>query len=105
MSFLPVLMPTNAPGAPSVPREHQRAYRLPSTEPIYITSTFWSKQRLGQVIESGGGHYLTFWYVGQISEDAVRSVLVSRSRSDNTAFQVPEENTGMADEKTCKASL
>ena len=70
-SFLPVFMPTNAPGPSSMLWIHQRAYGLPCTEPIYITSTYWGKRRPAQIIETEGGMYLTFWYIGQIAESAV----------------------------------
>ncbi|KAJ3559700.1 hypothetical protein NM688_g187 [Phlebia brevispora] len=88
VEFLPLLLPTNAPGPPSAPREHQRAYSLPCTEPIYISNTYWSRRRPAQVYETDGGLYLTFWYVGQISDDAVY-----------------EEDTGMPDEKSYKSYL
>ena len=67
------MVPTNAPGPPTVDKEHQRAYGMPSAEPIYISSTYWSRRRPAQVVDTDGGLYLTFWYVGQIDADAVRA--------------------------------
>ena len=62
MTFLPILFEHNAPNPTG-----RREYR-PSTEPIYISTQFHETRR-------GGDEYLTFWYVGQIPEDAVRPSL------------------------------
>ncbi|KAK7055501.1 Nudix hydrolase domain-containing protein [Favolaschia claudopus] len=76
VEFLPLFTQTRAPSPPSNPHA---AYE-PNTEPIYITTVaFPARHRANRV--SPAGEYLTFWYVGQIPEDAVR-----------------EENTGMPDE-------
>lgn len=74
VDFLPVFMPSNAPRAPG---SVHRRYNIPLTEPFYVTTLTWKprarppgrRSRVGD----GGGEYLTFWYVGQIAEDAVSS--------------------------------
>jgi len=91
VDFLPLLSPTNAPFPPgSRPRLGDPP--PPNTEPIYITTQSWAaRQRfIDQPPRAGqyGGEYLTFWYVGQIPEDAVR-----------------EEDTGMANEKHFVSTL
>ena len=70
-----------------MPVAHQRAYGLPNTEPIYITSTYWKKRRPAQVIETEGGHYLTFWYVGQIGADAVSWSMLSLECPYSSAYR------------------
>ncbi len=44
------------------PADDPDARQRPNTEPIYTTTTFWTRT---------GAEYLTFWYVGRITEDAV----------------------------------
>ncbi|KAH9943911.1 hypothetical protein B0H21DRAFT_747560 [Amylocystis lapponica] len=69
--FLPLYTPTNAPPSPL---DRLCPYVLPNTEPIYISTKKWRprKQRPDRLPRPGdnGGEYLTFWYVGQIAEDA-----------------------------------
>ncbi|KAI0944653.1 hypothetical protein AcW1_002315 [Taiwanofungus camphoratus] len=89
VDFLPVFMPSNAPRAPG---SVHRRYNIPLTEPFYVTTLTWKprvrppgrRSRVGD----GGGEYLTFWYVGQIAEDAVH-----------------EPNTGMPDEQDYQSHL
>ncbi|KDQ55963.1 hypothetical protein JAAARDRAFT_195208 [Jaapia argillacea MUCL 33604] len=73
--FLPLYTPMRAPRPPELRNELR-----PHTEAIYVTTTAF-RPRLGRQGDRGG-EYITFWYVGQIPEDAVR-----------------EEDTGMSDEK------
>ncbi|KAI0354272.1 hypothetical protein OH77DRAFT_1426340 [Trametes cingulata] len=63
VSFFPLIMPTHAPSPPNSP---DRSRYLPCSEPIYVNLQRWQKKR-----GDNGGEYLTFWYVGQIPEDAV----------------------------------
>ncbi|KAI0651155.1 hypothetical protein C8Q79DRAFT_15374 [Trametes meyenii] len=68
VSFLPLIMPTNAPTEPGSP-EHDP--RRPITEPIYVQLMKWHQRRYARVQYGGpGGEYLTFWYVGQIPANA-----------------------------------
>lgn len=48
---------------------------LPVTEPIFISTLAYGRGQGGR--NRHGGEYLTFWYVGQIGEDAVRPSLKS----------------------------
>ncbi|CDO68758.1 hypothetical protein BN946_scf184989.g24 [Trametes cinnabarina] len=65
VSFLPLLMDTNAPFPPRL-----RGTRglLPVAEPIFVDMIRWGRRRSGQ--NDPGGEYLVFWYVGQIADDA-----------------------------------
>lgn len=86
--FLPLLIPSNAP---SPPGSGYRRGHVTNTEPIYISIMSWRPRRRARIAAPGddnGGEYLTFWYVGQIPEDAVH-----------------EENTGMPDEKNYTSYL
>ncbi|KAI0673133.1 hypothetical protein C8Q78DRAFT_930406, partial [Trametes maxima] len=68
VSFLPLIMPTNAPTEPRSP-EHDP--RRPITEPIYVQMTQWRQRRYARIgYGAHGGEYLTFWYVGQIPANA-----------------------------------
>ena len=69
MTFLPIVLRHNAPGAPGTLAELDRARLLPCTEAIYVSTQSYEKGPLGAKHEA---EYLTFWYVGQIPEDAVR---------------------------------
>lgn len=66
VTFLPVYTRTNAPPPP----QDVQARKRPNTEPIYTTVTSY-----GGFVRQGlvrpPGEYLVFWYVGQISENAV----------------------------------
>ncbi|KAI8990387.1 hypothetical protein BD414DRAFT_483461 [Trametes punicea] len=66
VSFLPLIMPTNAPLPPNMRHTH---HRLPCTEPIYVDLLRWQRRRGGR--HDNGGEYLVLWYVGQIPDDAV----------------------------------
>ncbi|CAL1694445.1 unnamed protein product [Somion occarium] len=75
--FLPLYSPTNQPSSPDA------SYSYFNTEPIYVSSLTWKARRVPRNGPGDlGGEYFTFWYVGQIADDAVR-----------------EENTGMPDEQ------
>ncbi|KAI0698206.1 hypothetical protein C8T65DRAFT_582149 [Cerioporus squamosus] len=64
--FLPVIMQHNAP-APLTSLDH---YRLrPVTEPIFVSMLEYGNHQGGR--NRRGGEYLTFWYIGQVAEDAV----------------------------------
>ncbi|EMD34910.1 hypothetical protein CERSUDRAFT_54362 [Gelatoporia subvermispora B] len=80
VEFLPLFIPTNAPPPPGSHEQH----RSPITEPIYVSTFAWKPRRRinGAVPGAHGGEYLTFWYAGQIPEDAVHHL-----------------NTGMPDEQ------
>lgn len=89
VEFLPLYLPTNAP-IPPAERGHGD---LPSTEPFYISTHAWAPRNRqhpeGQVWAGDfGGEYLTFWYIGQISADAVH-----------------QADTGMPDEKEYQSHL
>jgi hypothetical protein len=62
-------MPHNAPAPP-----HDRnAYDRPNTEPIFMSLISWQpKRRSPPGSVDNGGEYLISWYVGRITEDAVR---------------------------------
>lgn len=63
-------MPHHAPAPP-----HDRnAYERPNTEPIFMSLTSWQPKRRRAGVVDNGGEYLTSWYVGRISEDAVRKI-------------------------------
>lgn len=82
--FFPLYTPTNAP----IPPSSQQRRPLLNTEPFYMSTAHWRNRRSMQPRGSVGGEYLTFWYIGQIPEDAVW-----------------EANTGMSDEKGYRARL
>ncbi|KAG6820253.1 hypothetical protein H0H93_003261 [Arthromyces matolae] len=63
-TFFPLLVDTRAPSPPSNPGARFRH----NTEPIYTTLSFWPA---GRGKRSVPGEYMTFWFVGQIPEDAV----------------------------------
>ena len=69
MSFLPIVLPHNAPAAPGTLAELDYARLLPCTESIYVSTQSYEKGPKGA---KRYAEYLTFWYVGQIPEDAVR---------------------------------
>ena len=66
VSFLPLIMPHNAP-EPLHSCDHARL--RPATEPVFISTLAYGRGSGGR--SKHGGEYLTFWYVGQIAEDAV----------------------------------
>ncbi|KAI0691805.1 NUDIX hydrolase domain-like protein [Cytidiella melzeri] len=82
--FLPLYILTNAPSPPAL----RSQVPTRNTEPIYLSTHQWVRPRWPQAPECNGGEYLTFWFAGQIPEDAVR-----------------EENTGMPDEVTYVSHL
>ncbi|KAI0772435.1 hypothetical protein BD413DRAFT_603919 [Trametes elegans] len=65
VSFLPLIMETHAPLPPG--SKNQRD--VPCTEPIGVYVQQWRNGHHGR--NDHGGEYLTFWYVGQIADDAV----------------------------------
>lgn len=76
VTFLPVYTQTNAPPSP----QDLQAYMRPNTEPIYTTVTsYGGVARQGRVRPPG--EYLVFWYVGQISENAVSLIKVRAQRT------------------------
>lgn len=85
VSFLPLFIPTHAPVPPE--EREKGGYDLPTTsEPIFVGLHEWRKGHWGS--DDMGGEYLTFWYVGQIPEDAVRSFLLSpRQKNSITVSQ------------------
>ena len=64
-TLMPLISPTQAPPSP----EDTRSFPLNqlNTEPIYMSSYYWSPSRRREQ----GGIYFTFWYVGEIPHDAV----------------------------------
>ncbi|KAI1790536.1 hypothetical protein LXA43DRAFT_481875 [Ganoderma leucocontextum] len=68
VSFLPIILPHNAPGAPGSLAGLDRTRMLPCTEAIYVSTQSYEKRGRSK---AGEGEYLTFWYVGQIPENAV----------------------------------
>ena len=65
---MPLFIPHHAPAPP-----HDRnAYERLNTEPIFMSLTSWQPKRRRPGAVDNGGEYLTSWYVGRISEDAVR---------------------------------
>lgn len=74
--FLPLYILTHAPSPPE--DNPYSPYRVPrrNTEPIYLSTYQWQKQRWPQGPECTGGEYLTFWFVGQIPHDAVSSLCI-----------------------------
>ncbi|KAI0830277.1 hypothetical protein BC628DRAFT_1357220 [Trametes gibbosa] len=67
VSFMPLFIPTHAPMPPD---EREYGYAFPTvSEPIFVGMHEWRKGHWGS--DDLGGEYLTFWYVGQIPDDAV----------------------------------
>ncbi|RDX47671.1 hypothetical protein OH76DRAFT_1325876, partial [Lentinus brumalis] len=64
--FLPVIMPHNAPAA-LTSLDHHRL--RPVTEPIFVSMLEYGNHDGGR--NRHGGEYFTFWYIGQVAEDAV----------------------------------
>ena len=58
--------------APAPPND-LNAYERPNTEPIFMSLTSWQPKRRRSGFVDNGGEYLTSWYVGRITEDAVRN--------------------------------
>ncbi|KAJ7607353.1 NUDIX hydrolase domain-like protein [Roridomyces roridus] len=83
VSPLPIYTRTRAPGPP----DNLDAQWSPNCEPIYICTTAFAQRRRHNFV-SPPGEYLTFWYLGQIPEDAVH-----------------EEGTGMPDEVNYETHL
>lgn len=69
--FLPLYSSSNQPCAPG---SNDNPYTRPHTEPIYVSTTFWGPRGRQGRPGDHGGIYFTFWYVGQIAEDAVREL-------------------------------
>ena len=65
---MPLFSPHHAPAPPNDPS----AYDRPNTEPIFISLTAWQPKQRRRGLVDNGGEYLTSWYVGRITEDAVR---------------------------------
>ncbi|TCD71180.1 hypothetical protein EIP91_012129 [Steccherinum ochraceum] len=64
VSLMPLPTPTRAPTVPGDSREFPG--RRLNTEPIYVSTYFWEKSRHRRE----PGIYFTFWFVGEIPEDA-----------------------------------
>lgn len=60
---MPVFTQSRAPLAPGDPALTEHL----NTEPIYVSTYYWKPGRHHRQ----GGIYLTFWYIGEIEEDAV----------------------------------
>ncbi|EPS98869.1 hypothetical protein FOMPIDRAFT_1017399 [Fomitopsis schrenkii] len=89
VDFLPLFLPTNAP----LPPAERALPAQPCTEPFYVSTQAWGPRRRLRPDDrhypgDDGGEYLTFWYVGQIAQDAVH-----------------ERDTGMPDEKEYQSHL
>ncbi|KZT68056.1 hypothetical protein DAEQUDRAFT_728315 [Daedalea quercina L-15889] len=91
VEFLPLYLPTNAPIPPA---ERARGMQ-PCAEPFYASTQKWAprrrrRQRTDESLypEDNGGEYMVFWYIGQISADAVHHA-----------------DTGMPDEKEYQSHL
>ncbi|KAM5532514.1 hypothetical protein V8D89_013801 [Ganoderma adspersum] len=69
VTFLPIILPHNAPGAPDTLADIDRRRFLPCTEPIYIFTQAYEK-RVSPGRAKGKAEYLTFWYVGQVPDNA-----------------------------------
>ena len=106
-SFLPIILQHSAPGSPGTLANLDHARLVPCTEPIYTCMQVYEKTGHAK----GNGEYLTFWYVGQVREDAVRPFLLSSAPGtrprltitpstahDRVPRQVVESGTRMADE-------
>jgi len=81
--FMPLFSPHHAPSPPHDLDAHKR----PNTEPIYMSLSSWQPKRRRGLVDNGG-EYLTSWYVGRISEDAV-----------------VQHGTGMSDEQNYQSHL
>ncbi|KAI0297855.1 hypothetical protein B0F90DRAFT_1608898, partial [Multifurca ochricompacta] len=79
VEFLPLHLPARAPAPPDRPDARRE---LMVSEPIFIATQGFGPYYRGTDVVDRGGQYITFCYVGQIPEDAVR-----------------EESTGMSDEQ------
>ncbi|KAM5532516.1 hypothetical protein V8D89_013803 [Ganoderma adspersum] len=66
-SFLPIILQHSAPGTPGTLADLDHARLVPCTEPIYTCMQVYDK--IGHA--KGNGEYLTFWYIGQVPENAV----------------------------------
>jgi len=83
VEFLPLYTPTRAPIPPDMP------ISAPNIEPIYISIIAWGpRKRSRSHKRDNGGEYLSFYYVGQITVDAVH-----------------QEGTGMPDEQSFTTHL
>ncbi|KAJ7146200.1 NUDIX hydrolase domain-like protein [Mycena epipterygia] len=83
VEFLPLYTNSCAP----IPPANRHLGYVPNCEPIFINTTSYRARQRGNWV-APPGEYLTFWYVGQIPEDAVR-----------------EEGTGMPDEVNYETHL
>jgi len=81
---MPLFIPHHAPAPPC----DRNAYERLNTEPIFMSLTSWQPKRRRHGIVDNGGEYLTSWYVGRITEDAIA-----------------EEGTGMPDEQNYRSHL
>lgn len=69
--FMQVYNPSRAPAPPG----KEDLYSKPNTEPFYVTTFAWKEtdKQLKQDPEANLGYqYFISWYIGQISDDAVR---------------------------------
>jgi len=69
--FMRVYNPSRAPAPPG----REDLYSKPNTEPFYVTTFAWREtdEQLKQDPEANLGYqYLISWYIGQISDGAVR---------------------------------
>ena len=66
---LPLYSGSLAPDTPSQPDDQTPGHTRKDTEPIAVTTYNWNHTAVFS--RGGNGEYLTFWYVGQITEDAV----------------------------------
>ena len=69
--FMRVYNPSRAPAPPG----REDLYSKPNTEPFYVTTFAWKEtdKKLKQDPEANLGYqYLISWYIGQISDGAVR---------------------------------
>lgn len=105
VDFLPLFLPTNAP----LPPAERALPAQPCTEPFYVSTQAWGPRRRLRPDDrhypgDDGGEYLTFWYVGQIAQDAVSAKWARRAACLPSA-QVHERDTGMPDEKEYQSHL
>ncbi|OBZ74348.1 hypothetical protein A0H81_05538 [Grifola frondosa] len=67
VQFLPLFTKNNASSPPGSSHRH---VDLPSTEPIFVTTMACDSHKKG-ASKRGKVEYLSFWYVGEISNNAV----------------------------------
>lgn len=103
MQFLPLYIPSQAPRSPSQPRDQW----VRNTEPIYVTTQYWApRKRRGSTSYDQGGEYLSFYYVGHLTEDTVNMARIFNWVDELTGtLQQHENGTGMADEQEYESHL